>query len=149
VVLGPHSNNTKKPNNLKELNTMAKSIYEVLTDRTIEIEDKGKTITVSLPNWLPSDTQYENASDLVAQLDREGLLHIVLQSGIRQELIALRATVRPTGKDQTFEQGECQARATKYRPESHKRPNQPKPAKVEALTVEQLMAELKRRGIEV
>jgi hypothetical protein len=128
---------------------MAKSIYEILTTRTIDVEDKGKTITVSLPDWMPSDTQYENDSDLVAQLDREGLLHIVLQSGIRQELIALRATIRPTGKDQGFEEGECQDRASKYRPEAHKRPNQPKAAKVEALTVEQLMAELKRRGIEI
>lgn len=128
---------------------MAKSIYEVLTDRTIDVEDKGKTLTVSLPDWIPSDTQYENDSDLGAQLEREGLLHIVLQSGIRQELIALRATVRPTGKEQAFEQGECEDRASKYRPEAHKRPNQPKAPKVEALTVKQLMAELKRRGIEV
>lgn len=127
---------------------MAKSIYEVLADRTIDVEDKGKTITVALPDWMPSDISYENDNDLVTHLERQGLLHIVLQSGIRQELIALRATVRPTGKDQTFEQGECQARATKYLPEAHKRPNQPKPAQIEALTVEQLMAELKRRGIE-
>ena len=128
---------------------MAKSIYEILSTRTMEVEDKGKTLTVSLPDWMPSDISYETEDDLVTHLERQGLLGIVLQSGIRQELIALRAAVRPSGKDQTFEQGECQGRATKYRPEAHKRPNQPKPAKVEALTVEQLMAELKRRGIEV
>ena len=128
---------------------MAKSIYEVLTDRTIDVEDKGKTITVNLPDWFPTDIEYENEAELVDRLRVEGLLGIVLQSGIRQELIALRATVRPTGKDQTFEQEECQDRASKYRPEAHKRPNQPKAAKVESLTVEQLMAELKRRGIEV
>lgn len=128
---------------------MAKSIYEVLTDRKLEVEDKGKTITVNLPAWFPTDTEYETEADLVDRLRVEGLLGIVLQSGIRQELIALRATVRPSGKEQTFEQGECEDRATKYRPEAHKRPNQPKAPKVEALTVEQLMAELKRRGIEI
>lgn len=111
---------------------MAKSIFEILQSRTVEVEDKGKVIEVTLPKWFPSDEIYSSRDNLIEHLETLDIDHAIIQSGIRQELINLRAWVR-SGKQ-----------AIDYKPTIHERPKGSTKT-VEKMSDEQLIQELIKR----
>ncbi len=105
---------------------MAESIYTTLKNNEIAITDKDVTITVSLPEWTPTDTVFESEEALLTHCTESGILHSILQSGIKHEIIQIRAVARPSGQTQTFQDLEVQKRVSDYVPSTTKRPGQSK-----------------------
>ncbi len=128
---------------------MAESIYTTLSNETINVTDKNQELSITLPDWLPNDQIFESVDSLYKHCEDNNMLHAILQSGIKHEIIALRAAIRPTGQTQKFEQFECQDRADSYRPTVSVRPNAKKAMSEEDM-LKQLLAgmgadELKKR----
>jgi hypothetical protein len=83
---------------------MAKSIYEILDDlnTTTSVPGEGN-VAHSLPrNLLPTGNQFENAGELLAWTEEQGITHAVLQKGVQKFLIELRATFKAVKKDETW-----------------------------------------------
>ena len=118
---------------------MAESIYITLANGRVAVTDKGEELEVNLPSWMPTDECYGNEDLLVSHCEEAGILHAILQSGIKHELINIRAVIRPTGKEQLFIHSEAEARSTGYVPEVHTRPNT---GGKKALTTAEMIAEL-------
>jgi hypothetical protein len=83
---------------------MAKSIYEILDTLQTETSVPGDgTISHTLPrNLLPTGNQFENAGELLAWTEEQGITHAVLQKGVQKFLIELRATFKAVKKDETW-----------------------------------------------
>ncbi len=101
---------------------MAESIFKTLARKTIAVVDKDTELTFNMPEWMCTDGQFETREELVDHLNEHGILHEILQSGIKHELIAIRAQVRPSGKEQKFEQTEAEERLAAYKPSLCVRP---------------------------
>ena len=117
---------------------MAESIYTTLQARdSFKVNHEGTTREFTLPKWVPSDEEVEVEEKLIEKLEEAGLLHAVLQSGIKQEVINLRAVARP-GKGEPWDD-DAQARVSNYEPTTCKRPKsgggKKAPSKEEALKV--------------
>ena len=111
----------------KGVKIMAESIYTTLAAGSITIKDQTQSLTVQLPSWVPSDQCFESPSGLLEHFSAgpasATLLHSILQSGIKHEIISIRAAARPSGSTQSFEPNEVQSRVTAYLPSVTRRPS--------------------------
>lgn len=123
---------------------MAENTYTTLKKETITVTDKGITLEVPKPEWLPTDEEYESPERLEEWARQTGFMHAILQSGIRQEIIALRAAIRPSSDKQSFEIIECIERSTEYEPKVQKRPQT---GGKKQMTLKEMIVALKASGM--
>ena len=94
---------------------MAENTYTTLANRdSFKVTDMNKKLSFTLPEWMPSDREYETEEGLLEWAQEHEIVHALLQAGIRQMIIDLRAAARPSGKYQTFEQYEAQDRIDNF-----------------------------------
>ena len=78
---------------------MAQSMYEIIETGKIEVNHNGEDVTFNVPDWLKNASgKLENEEALFAWAKKEGILHALLHSGISDEIIGLRAEIRPNDK---------------------------------------------------
>ncbi len=118
---------------------MAKSIYEILADltTTTSVPGFGSEISHTIPSDLfPSDSEFENESDLLEWAEESGCLHACLQKGIQKFLIELRATFKGCKKDDIWSEGYGQKNVDEMEWKITERPNQGGTKKVREAVLE-------------
>jgi len=75
---------------------MAKSFHDILKTGKIDVLHNGDEITLELPEWLAEAAEHLMNEDALLQWAKDNeVLHGLLHSGIKQEIIMLRAAARP------------------------------------------------------
>lgn len=112
---------------------MAQSMYEIVETGKIEVNHNGEDVDFIIPNWLKNASgKLENEDELLAWAKEEGILHALLHSGISDEIIGLRAEIRPNDKKDASgnavkvslikDAEKAQKRADAYKPRVKTRP---------------------------
>jgi len=80
---------------------MAKSFHTIISEGTLEVDHKGETLTLTLPNWLTEAKNILMDSEMLTLWATEHeIIHGLLHAGIQKTIIDLRAKARPvTDKD--------------------------------------------------
>ena len=80
---------------------MAKSFHEIIKTGKLEVDHKGETLTLTLPNWLTEAKDILMDSEMLTLWATEHeIIHGLLHAGIQKTIIDLRAKARPvTDKD--------------------------------------------------
>lgn len=110
---------------------MAKSIFTTLTGTTFDVSHRGEDDTFDLPSWMVDLGKIlDDEAALTKHLKQHDVLFAVIQSGIAQEIIKLRAVTRPTEKEDEkksikAEHKACQKSASAYKPKTMTRPDDP------------------------
>lgn len=79
---------------------MAKSFYNILADREIEVNHDGETVWLQLPEWLTECAEFlEDEEKMLEWAQEHEIVLALFHSGIQQLIIALRAAARPNDKD--------------------------------------------------
>jgi len=75
---------------------MAKSFHDILKEGKIEVLHNGEEITLDLPTWLAEAGAVLMDEEALLEWAKDNeVLHGLLHSGIKQEIIMLRAAARP------------------------------------------------------
>ena len=85
---------------------MAKSFHNIIADGKFEVNHQGEDRTLELPTWLQELPSTEDEAVILAWATEREILLPLMQYGIKELIIALRAVARPgdkAGKKQPWE----------------------------------------------
>ncbi|MCP3683276.1 MAG: hypothetical protein GY861_11360 [bacterium] len=83
---------------------MAKSFHDIIKGGKLDVDHKGESVTLELPEWLKESTDYLMDSELLTQWAEEHeIIHGLLHAGIQKTIIDLRAKARPSTNSKTGE----------------------------------------------
>ena len=75
---------------------MAKSFHDIIKAGKLEVDHKGETIIVDVPNWLAESSGIlMDSVELTKWATEHEIIHGLLHAGIQKTLIDLRAKARP------------------------------------------------------
>lgn len=124
---------------------MSKSVFKWTSDGVIDVEHRGETVTVNVPEWMTGDLVNDPSGFLDKirnTLDDRTIVHRILS----QLVIDLRAACRPQDsneKPQAINAETARNIAAKWAP---KPVNVPKQAKSDEEEAEDVIAKLKAKG---
>lgn len=103
---------------------MAKSFYNILAEKEIEVNHQGEDVVLDLPEWLTGASEVlEDEKALTDWAKKNGCLHGLLHYGIQQFIIKIRAIARPDEKTSIItDRVKAQERVNKVKCEPVKRP---------------------------
>ena len=86
---------------------MAKSIYTITDKKEIDVLHKGGEITLKLPSIFDDFTTIDDKEELLEWAESHDLLQQLMQAGLRDWIIKIRAIARPDEDTRFSDEGEA------------------------------------------